>query len=99
MAKKELFLKAGSTFFTDPETVTKEVKSGSYVAQIIVKILNRIGIPAVLPCCPSGERVVLVYNRTTGQDEIWLDGAWVPVETASGASTTTTTSTSTTTLP
>jgi len=98
MARKELFLKAGSVFYTDPATVTKDVKKSSWFRLILVKLLNEMGVPVVDPCCPAGTRVPLAYNTATGQDEVYIDGAWVPVETASGASTTTTTST-TTTLP
>lgn len=90
MGRKEVFLKTGVLFHKDPKEATKEEKSG-WLRKIIIKLLGEMGVPIVDPCCDNGNRVPLAYNRTTGQDEVFIDGQWVPVEQANGQSTSTTT--------
>ena len=98
MARKELFLKAGSVFYTDPAEVTKEVKKSSWFRLILVKLLGQMGVPVVDPCCPPSNNVPVSWNTQTSTLQAWIDGAWVDVNTASSGSTTVP-PTTTTTLP
>lgn len=104
MARKELFLKAGSTFYTDPATVTKEVKKASWFRYILVRLLIQMGVPVVDPCCPQSDNVPVSWNTQTSTLQAWIDGAWVDVNTAASGSTTippttTTVAPTTTTIP
>lgn len=93
MARKELFIKSGVTYYADPKTVSKDEKNKSWLRKILVKLLSEMGVPVVDPCCEPGDRVPLAFNRTTGQDEVFVNGQWVPVESATGSTITSTTTT------
>lgn len=100
--RKKLHLKNDSFFFEDRN---KTPVNGFNMYKWVIKTLRSLGVPVQDPCCPPIDDIVpLGFNRATGQDVIFLNGSWVAVETATGATapggttstTTSTTSTSTT---
>ena len=94
MARKELFLKPGSYFYSDPKTQNENIKNG-WFRKIMAKLLRQMGVPVVDPCCDPLPNVPVSWNTETSTLQAWVNGAWVSVETAGGAATTTSTSTTT----
>lgn len=96
MAKsKELFLKSGTTFWTDPDNVTKEVKKSSWFRMILIKLLNQMGVAIVDPCCPPQNNIPVSWNTQTSTLQAWVNGQYVNVNTPASGSTTTSTTTTT----
>lgn len=96
MPRKIAYIKESSIYYDD--SLSPKFKGGVSLRSLLIKELKSLGYSAIDPCCPNvlGLRP-LVYNSSTGQDGVMIDGEFVAVETASGASTTTTTSTTSTT--
>lgn len=95
MARKDIFLKNEAFFYDDSR---KKNPSGFLLRRWLIKTLRNLGVPVNDPCCEPVDTILpLGFNTATNQDVVYVNGAWVPVETSAGANTTTTsTSTSTT---